>query len=79
LVSLSVAEIRGAQPSVVVHREARLVLQQIFENTRRMIAVLLESCADEAAIRRAVGAFRSYQVAGLAALARGLARVEQSP
>ena len=42
-----------------------------------MIAVLLESCADETAIRRAVGAFRSYQVAGLPAFARGLA--EQVP
>lgn len=73
LVALSLAEIRAAYPGVVVHREARLVLAQIFENTRRTIAVLLESCADAAAIRRAVAAFRSYQVAGLAALARGLA------
>ncbi len=73
LVSLSIGEIRRAHPGVVVHREARLVLEQIFENTRRMIAVLLESCAGEREIRRAVAAFRSYQVAGLAALARGLA------
>jgi AcrR family transcriptional regulator len=72
LVLLSIAEIRAAYPGVVVHREARLVLTQIFENTRRMIAVLLEACADEAAIRRAVGAFRSYQLAGLAAFARAL-------
>jgi len=74
LVALSISEIRSAYPGVVVHREARLVLTQIFENTRRMIAVLLESCVDEAALRRAVATFRSYQVAGLAALARGLAR-----
>lgn len=72
LVALSVSEIRCAHPGVVVHREARLVLTQIFENTRRMIAVLLESCVDEAAIRRAVAAFRSYQVAGLAAFTRTL-------
>jgi AcrR family transcriptional regulator len=72
LVTLSIAEIRRAQPGVVVHREARLVLSQIFENTRRMIAVLLESCAEEAAIRRAVAAFRSYQVAGLGAFTRWL-------
>ena len=76
LVALSIAEIRAAQPDVVIKREARLVLQQIFENTRRMIAVLLESCADERSIRRAVGAFRSYQVAGLAAFARGLATAQ---
>lgn len=73
LVTLSIAEIRMAHPGVVVHREARLVLAQIFENTRRMIAFLLESCADAAATRRAVAAFRNYQVAGLAAFARGVA------
>jgi AcrR family transcriptional regulator len=73
LVALSIAEIRVAYPGVVVHREARLVLSHIFDNTRRMIAALLESCPDGAAIRRAVAAFRSYQVAGLGAFARGLA------
>jgi AcrR family transcriptional regulator len=73
LLALSIAEIRSAYPGVVVHREARLVLQQIFENTRRMIGVLLESCADERAIVRAVATFRSYQVGGLAALAHALA------
>jgi AcrR family transcriptional regulator len=72
LVSLSIDEIQRAQPGLVVHREARLVLEQIFENTRRMLAVLLESCVAESAIRRAVAAFRSYQVAGLAAFARAL-------
>jgi AcrR family transcriptional regulator len=73
LVALSIAEIRMAHPGVSVHREARLVLWQIFDNTRRMIAALLESCHEPAAIRRAVAAFRGYQVAGLAAFARGLA------
>lgn len=73
LLRVSLTEIRRAQPGVVVTSEARLVLQQIFENTRRMIAVLLESCADEASIRRAVAAFRSYQVAGLGAFTRALA------
>jgi hypothetical protein len=57
----------------VLDAEARLVLTQIFENTRRMLGVLLESCPDGAGIRRAVTAFRRYQVAGLAAFARGLA------
>ena len=37
-----------------------------------MIAVLLETYSDERAIRRAVAAFRSYQVAGLAGFARGV-------
>jgi AcrR family transcriptional regulator len=69
LVTLSIAEIRAAHPGASVSREARLVLTQIFENTRRMIAVLLETYSDERAIRRAVAAFRSYQVAGLAGFA----------
>lgn len=72
LVTLSIGEIRAAHAGVVISREARLVLTQIFENTRRMIAVLLESHSDERAIRRAVAAFRSYQVAGLAGFTRGL-------
>ncbi len=58
LVALSIAEIRSAHPGVVVPGEARLVLRQIFENTRRMIAVLLEACEEERALRRAVAAFR---------------------
>jgi len=77
LVTLSVSEIRAAHPGVVVSREARLVLEQIFENTRRMLGAILESFRDEKEIRRAVAAFRSYQIAGLAALTRQL--VAESP
>ena len=72
LVALSLSEIRRSHPGVIISREARLVLEQIFENTRRMIGALLEGCEGEAAIRRAVAAFRSYQVGGLAALTRAL-------
>lgn len=72
LVTLSIAEIRAAHPGAPVSREARLVLTHVFENTRRMIAVLLETYSDERAIRRAVAAFRNYQVAGLAGFARGV-------
>jgi AcrR family transcriptional regulator len=73
LTSLSLAEIRAAHPGIAVPREARLVLEQIFENTRRMIGAILESCQEEREIRRSVAAFRSYQVAGLAAFSRWLA------
>jgi AcrR family transcriptional regulator len=73
LVNLALAEIRAAHPGVVVPREARLVLQQIFDNTRRMIAAILEAHEHEAEIRRAVAAFRAYQVAGLGAFTRWLA------
>jgi AcrR family transcriptional regulator len=72
LTSLSITEIRAAHPGVVIPREAKLVLEQIFENTRRMIGAILESCEEEREIRRSVAAFRSYQVAGLGAFARWL-------
>lgn len=72
LTSLSLAEMRAANPGVVVPREAKLVLEQIFDNTRRMVGTILEACKDEREIRRAVAAFRSYQVAGLAAFSRWL-------
>lgn len=72
LVALSLAEIRRAHPGVRISREARLVLEQIFDNTRRMLGTLLESCADERPFRRAVAAFRAYQTAGLAAPSRWL-------
>jgi AcrR family transcriptional regulator len=73
LVGLTLGVMRARNPGLVVPREARLVLEQIFENTRRMIGAILAASEDERAIRRAVAAFRAYQVAGLAALSRWLA------
>jgi AcrR family transcriptional regulator len=73
LVGLTLGVIRAQNPGAVVPREARLVLEQIFENTRRMIGAILTANEEERAIRRAVAAFRAYQVAGLAALARWVA------
>ena len=73
LVNLALAEIRAVYPGAFVPREARLVLQQIFENTRTMIAAILEASQDDSEIRRAVAGFRAYQVAGLGAFARWLA------
>lgn len=79
LVTRSLAEIRAAHPGVAVTREARLVLQNIFENTRRMLAAILVSYEDAAAIRRAIAGFRSYQVAGLAAFAEWLVHGTRAP
>jgi AcrR family transcriptional regulator len=73
LLSVSVAEIRVAHPGVVISNETRLVLTQVFENTRRTLGALLESCTGESALRSAVACFRSYQVAGLMALAAWVA------
>jgi len=79
LTALTVAEIESAHPGVPVPAEARLVLHNVFENTRRMISAILESCEDEAAIRRAIAGFRSYQVAGLAGFTRWLAGENAGP
>jgi AcrR family transcriptional regulator len=73
LVALTLAQVRSLHPGIVVSKEARLVLSQVFENTRRMISTLLERCEGEAAIRRAVAAFRSYQMGGLVALMEWMA------
>jgi AcrR family transcriptional regulator len=72
LVALTIAEIQRAHPALGVPKEARLVLREIFENTRRMLGAILQAYEDEPPIRRAVAAFRSYQVAGLAAFTRSL-------
>ena len=68
LVSLTVAELRVAHPRVKISRELRAVITVIFDNTRRALANLLSSNESEADIRDALGAFRSYQMGGLAAL-----------
>jgi AcrR family transcriptional regulator len=77
LVALSIAEIKRAHPGVSVPEEARLVLREIFENTRRMLSAILEAYEDGRSIRSAVATFRSYQVAGLAAFTRTI--VSEAP
>ena len=49
---------------------ARFVLARIFDNTRRMLAAILEAHADERALREAIEAFWSYQIPGLKGFAR---------
>jgi AcrR family transcriptional regulator len=70
LAELTMAEIRAAHPGLRVQAPARQVLVQIFENTRRTIAAILATNTSERAIRDAVAAFRSYQIAGLRGFSR---------
>lgn len=65
LLRMTLAQIRIAHPRARVSAAARHVLAQIFENTRRAIASILESSEDEQVIREGIAAFRSYQMAGL--------------
>jgi AcrR family transcriptional regulator len=69
LTALTVREIEAAHPGVRVSAEARSVLAMIFDSTRRTVAGILATHADEVEIRRAIAVFRSYQVAGLGGLA----------
>ncbi|MDO9018969.1 MAG: helix-turn-helix domain-containing protein [Myxococcales bacterium] len=65
LTAHTLTEIRAAHPGARVGASARFVLTRIFENTRRMLAAVLEHQSDPADLREAIQAFWSYQIAGL--------------
>lgn len=66
LVSATLADLRLRRASAA----SRFVLTRIFDNTRRMLAAILEAHADERALREALEAFWSYQIPGLTGFAR---------
>lgn len=70
LVDLTSAEFRRATPGLVMDAPTRFVLRRIFENTRSMIASILEAHEDSANMRSAIAAFWAYQIAGLQGFAR---------
>lgn len=74
LVAGTLAQIRERSPGLRVSPAARFVLTRIFENTRRMLAAILEEHENERALREAIEAFWSYQVPGLQGLAGWLQR-----
>lgn len=69
LVEGTLAHIAAAHPGAQVSAPARFVLTRIFEHTRRMLAAILEEHESPAAMREAIEAFWSYQIAGLRAFA----------
>lgn len=74
LVAGTLAQIRERSPDLRVSPAARFVLTRIFENTRRLLAAILEEHENERALREAIEAFWSYQVPGLQGLAGWLQR-----
>lgn len=77
LVLHAMKKLREEQPGLRLGAPERLVLHTLFENTRRMLARILYQHTNEAQIRRAMMAFWSYQLAGLAGFASWvLGRVE---
>ena len=78
LVRLTVAQLRATNPGFRLDPAERFTLYQIFENTRSILAAILARHANEEAMRRAVVAFWSYQVAGLRGFAAHLNQVRRS-
>lgn len=74
LVSSTLARLREQRPGLRPSPAARFVLQRVFENTRRMLAAILEQHADERALREAIEAFWSYQIPGLQGFSRWVLR-----
>ena len=65
LVSETLTQIRAARPGVRIGGTSRFVLERIFENTRRMLASILEQHDEPRALSEAIEAFWSYQIPGL--------------
>ena len=75
LVELTLAEMKVASGGHKVDAPTRFVLRHIFENTRTMLASILEAHEEPRAMRDAIEAFWSYQIAGLQGLTRKLTNV----
>ncbi len=71
----TVSGLREASPKLQLSGPERFVLRAIFENTRRLLASLLENYDAPAELRDAIQTFWSYQIAGMRGLtARLVAR-----
>lgn len=68
LVRLTLKQVQATHPGASIGEPARFVLRRIFENTRRMLASILEQHEHEHEIRQAVQSFWAYQIAGLRGL-----------
>jgi len=66
----TLGELRRAKRKIAP--TTRFVVAQIFENTRRLLASVLERHADRDDLRHAIQAFWSYQIAGLRGLSEWL-------
>lgn len=73
LVRLTIEQLQTVHGCRIIDETTRLVLQRIFENTRGMLASILEAYDDEHRVRAAIQTFWAYQLAGLRGLAEHLA------
>ena len=70
----TVVELRAVSPELQLGRPERFVLRAIFDNTRRLLAGILEQHEKPAELRDAIQTFWSYQIAGLRGLSTHLLR-----
>ncbi len=74
MVTLTLEQLRASHPQLRPGPPERFVLRGIFKNTRAMLASILEQHGTEPALRQAIEAFWSYQLAGLRGFSAHLAR-----
>ena len=65
LIRLAVAHFASVGGAVVLDRPSRLALAEIYRGFVRILVTILERHRSEASIRRAVGAYTRYHLAGL--------------
>jgi AcrR family transcriptional regulator len=65
LVRLTLENLQATHPRICIEDPDRFVLRRLFENTRGMLASILERHENETQIRQAIQAFWAYQIAGL--------------
>jgi len=74
MVTLTLEQLRASHPQLRPNPPERFVLRGIFKNTRAMLASILEQHGAEPALRQAIEAFWSYQLAGLRGFSAHLTR-----
>lgn len=79
LVRLTVEHLETTNPGIVLDKPAQFVMRRIFENTRHMLASILEKHHDGGDIRRAVETFWAYQVTGLRGLSEHIGKRLAAP
>lgn len=74
LTRLTLEQITAANPRVSLGKTPRFVVRRIFENTRSMLASILEKHHDEDEIRQAIETFWAYQITGLRGLSEHIGK-----
>jgi len=74
LLQLTIEQLHTTHGCSTINETTRFVLRRIFENTRSMLASILEMHDDEQQIRAAIQTFWAYQLAGMRGLTEYLGK-----